>query len=200
MVGVWFSFFVYALICAHDRFPCLITVVRTLYFKWDVTSSSWGTASVRDNPYHLRVSTTQLRRGRETRGGPYANPIACRYSWRSNQWPSSFHARSTRCYHTFRDLPPSWPSTITSITSSRTLAGLSSSSDASKFQRPCPPERVHKLILRWDNTEPCSEGLRAAEQHHLCDIRDHINQSVFFVLCFTSSRCLYLGKRYVFVY
>ena len=42
VVGRWSVFgfpFVYAFICAHDPFPCLITVVLTL-FKWNVASSS----------------------------------------------------------------------------------------------------------------------------------------------------------------
>ena len=65
---------------------------------------------------------------------------------------------------------------------------------------PCPAKRVHKLILRRGNTESCSEGLRAAEQRHPCDICDSSNQMHVFVLYFTWSRWLSLGKCYVFVY
>ena len=46
--GFHFLFFRYAFIFAHDRFPCLITVVLTLLFKWSIESSSWATAVMWD--------------------------------------------------------------------------------------------------------------------------------------------------------
>ena len=35
MVGVWFPFLMYAFICAHDHFPCLITVVLNSLYQME---------------------------------------------------------------------------------------------------------------------------------------------------------------------
>ena len=47
------SSFYDAFICANDPFPCLIKVVLTLKFKWNVKSSSRATAEMCDHHYHL---------------------------------------------------------------------------------------------------------------------------------------------------
>ena len=112
--------------------------------------------------YHLWVSTTQIRRERKpTTGGSYANSIVRRCNWRPNLWPSSFHACSAQCSHTFRNLPPSWPSTTTSITSLRALAELSSRSGSSKFQRSCPSSKGTQTFLTTGQYRVAFQSLRS---------------------------------------
>ena len=78
IVGVWFPFYMYAFICAHDPFPA-----------WLPCSSNEVSHLLRElQQYceiitHLWVSTTQIRRGRKPKtGGSYANTIVRRCSWR----------------------------------------------------------------------------------------------------------------------
>ena len=100
MVGVSFLFLMYAFICAHDPFSCLITVVLTLQFKWSVASSSWTTAVIWDHHCSSWAPTTQIRRGREpTTGGSYANTIMCRCSRLPNGQALSTQAQRSALTH-----------------------------------------------------------------------------------------------------